>query len=174
MAGPARPPSARRSADGHPDVPSAHPSASRLLDGPGSGGDAGSDVGKALRVWFDRIPDRIRPVLAFAVILGTVFLLTITSVALAPAGSSVAAWWPAAGVSVAALLWMPGRRRWALGAGLFVVSLVGNLIGDRSLGVSLGFALANLAETVVVTVLLIRAGGARSALASMSGLGRFL
>ncbi|MGA8980290.1 MAG: ATP-binding protein, partial [Pedococcus sp.] len=159
----------RRSADGHPDVPPVTPAVSDRVSAPAEVGPGGG-----LRTWFDRMPDRVRTVVTFTVLLGTVFLLTMTSVVLAPAGSSVAAWWPAAGVSVAALLWTQGRQRWVLGAGLFLVSVVGNLIGDRPLPVSLGFALANLAETVVVTVLLIRAGGARSALASMSGLGRFL
>ncbi|WP_406830700.1 ATP-binding protein [Pedococcus sp. KACC 23699] len=122
----------------------------------------------------DQPLDRLPPAVASAALLGIVFLLTISSVLLAPKGSSVAAWWPAGGVSVAALLRARGRHRWGLGTGLFVVSVVGNLIGDRPLGISLGFALANLAETVVVTLLLVRAGGARSALASMAGFGRFL
>ena len=170
MAGASRPSSARRPANGRPDVPRATRAASSHVDAPAAG--VGQDG--TLRVWFDRMPERVRPVVAIAGVLGTVFLLTSTSVVLAPAGSSVAAWWPAAGVSVAGLLWMSGRQRWVLGAGLFAVSVVGNLIGDRPLPVSLGFALANLTETVVVTLLLIRAGGAKSALASMSGLGRFL
>ena len=130
--------------------------------------------GRALRARFDALPAPLRPVVAVTVPLVAVFGLTVASVVLAPTGSSVAAWWPAAGVSVAALLWLRGRQRWALGAGLLLVSVLGNLLGDRTLPVSIGFALANLAETVVVTLLLIRAGGATSALASMAGLGRFL
>ncbi|KQU68813.1 ATP-binding protein [Phycicoccus sp. Root101] len=164
-----RPTPARRAADGHPDVPQGASATVHVREPVVRVGPDG-----ALRTWFDGLPDGVRPVVALTGLLGTVLALTSTSVVLAPSGSSVAAWWPAAGVSVAALLWLRGRQRWVLGAGLFVVSVIGNLLGDRSLPVALGFAAANLAETVVVTVLLVRAGGARTALASMAGLGHFL
>ncbi|HEV7196163.1 MAG TPA: MASE1 domain-containing protein, partial [Pedococcus sp.] len=98
------------------------------------------------------------------------FVLVTTSVILAPSGSRVAAWWPGAGVSVAALLWARGRTRWVMGAALFVVSLAGNVLGGRPLDVSTGFALANTAESVTVTVLVLLAGGAEAVLASMAGL----
>ena len=166
MTGRHRDPLPRRSADGHPRA-----GATRTHTEP-----APSRVGPdgALRAWFEQLPRSTRPVVAIVGVLLTVLALTLTSVVLAPPGSSVAAWWPAAGVSVAALLWMRGRNRWVLGAGLFAVSVLGNLVGDRPLAVSVGFALANLAETVVVTLLLLRSGGARSALSSMAGLGAFL
>ena len=124
--------------------------------------------------WFGTLPAPTRDVLTFALLLGVVFVLMTTSVVLAPAGSHVAAWWPASGLSVVALLLTRGTRRWLMGAGLLAVSVVANLLGDRTLAVSIGYAVSNLLETVVVTLLLVRAGGARSALASMAGLGKFL
>ena len=167
MTGRHRQPLPRRSADGHPRTGTG--SLPQVDQVPARVGPDG-----ALRTWFEQLPSSRQPVLAISAILLAVFVLTMTSVVLSPSGSSVAAWWPAAGVSVAALLWLRGRQRWVLGAGLLLVSVVGNLIGDRPLPVALGFSLSNLAETVVVTVLLVRAGGAKSALGSMAGLGRFL
>ncbi|GAA4728876.1 hypothetical protein GCM10025782_29590 [Pedococcus ginsenosidimutans] len=124
--------------------------------------------------WFAALPGATRDVLTFASLLGGVFALMTTSVVLAPAGSHVAAWWPASGLSVVALLWTRGTRRWLMAAGLLAVSVLANLLGARTLAVSAGYAVSNLLETVVVTLLLLRAGGARSALATMAGLGKFL
>ena len=53
---------------------------------------------------------------------------------------------------------------------LFLVSLGSNVLGGRDLAVSVAYALANTAEALTVTVLVLRAGGPRAVLASMSGL----
>jgi len=126
------------------------------------------------RARFAALPRATRDLLTFGLLLGGVFVLMTTSVVLAPAGSHVAAWWPASGLSVVALLWTRGPRRWVMAAGLLGLSVVANLLGDRTLPVSIGYAVSNLLETLVVTLLLLRAGGARVALASMAGLGKFL
>ncbi|MBD8868525.1 ATP-binding protein [Nocardioides donggukensis] len=79
-----------------------------------------------------------------------VLALGQVSVALAPPGSSVAAWWPAAGVSVALALWTRPGLLWIAVGGIFVFSGAANWLGGRPLDVSAGFALTNAAEAVVV------------------------
>ena len=88
-----------------------------------------------------------------------------TSVGLAPAGSRVAAWWPAAGLSVALVLWARSWWRWVVVALLTLVSLAANVLGGRPLPVASGFALANSAEAVTVALLLLRSGDPRRGLA---------
>jgi two-component system, OmpR family, phosphate regulon sensor histidine kinase PhoR len=123
-----------------------------------------------LRERFHALPAVQARALTAAGFLALALALMTVSVALAPPGAKVAAWWPAAGVSAAAVLWARGRLRWAMAGGVFAVSLAGNVLGGRSLGVSAGFAVANTAEAVTVALLVLRAGGSRAALATMSGL----
>lgn len=91
---------------------------------------------------------------ATALLLVLIFALADVSVALAPAGSDVAAWWPAAGVSVALLLLV--RRSWwpAVLVLMTVVSALGNLVAGRPAAVSACFGVANTVEAVVVVSIL--------------------
>lgn len=120
--------------------------------------------------WYRDLPPRARDILTAGLALLLVLLLMTTSVALAPAGSRVAAWWPAAGLSVALVLRTRSWWRWLVVALLTLVSLAANLLGGRPLPVAAGFALANTAEAVTVALLLVRSGDPRRALASMVGL----
>ena len=120
--------------------------------------------------WYRGLPPRARYALTAGVALALVLVLMTSSVGLAPAGSRVAAWWPAAGLSVALVLWARSWWRWVVVALLTLVSLAANVLGGRPLSVASGFALANSAEAVTVALLLLRSGDPRRALASMVGL----
>lgn len=77
-------------------------------------------------------------------------LLTSTSaVGLAPQGSQVASWWPAAGLATALLLFSPVRRWAVLVVALVVVTGLANVLGGRSVGVSALFGVGNALEAVV-------------------------
>src|SRR5690242_2915755 len=89
-----------------------------------------------LRERFHALPAVQARALTAAGFLGLALALMTVSVPLAPPDAKVAAWWPAAGVSVAAVLWARGRLRWAMAGGVFAVSLAGAVLGGRSLGVS--------------------------------------
>jgi len=97
------------------------------------------------------------------------------SVSLAPPGSSVAAWWPAAGVSAGAVLLAGGpRRRSTVLAGVWVVCLLANLLGGRAPAVALGYSVANTAECAVVVVLMTRLAGQGRSLRTMADFSRVL
>src|SRR4051794_28461934 len=82
--------------------------------------------------------------LALEVVLGQL------SVYFAPPGSSVAAYWPNAGISIIALCIALPRWRPAVLAGIFAVTTLANLLGGRQLDVSFGFAVVNVVEAAVV------------------------
>lgn len=113
-------------------------------------------------------------VAATLVLLG-VLVLGATAVRFAPPGSSVAVWWPAAGLAVAFLLATgPDRRRGAI----FVLGMVAaggaaNLYGGRPPLAAACFGLANAAEAALVWWALTR-GRSRPSLASLEDLGRLL
>ena len=107
---------------------------------------------------------------AFGVV---VLLLGDVAVRLGPKGSQVAPWWPAAGVSVAALAVLY-RRRWWLAAAVLVFSGFGNLWAGRPGMVALGFGLSNAAEALVAAWFLHQRGGWVPRLRSLSDVGRLL
>ena len=97
------------------------------------------------------------------------------SVALAPRGGTVAAWWPAAGVSAGAVLLARGpRRRWVMVGGVWAVCFLANLIGGRAAGAALGYSVANTAECAVVVVLMTELGGPGRSLRTMADFSRLL
>jgi PAS domain S-box-containing protein len=104
-----------------------------------------------------------------------IFVLAATAVSFAPPGSSVAVWWPAAGLAVAFLLATgPNRRRAAIVlAGMVVTSGLANLYGGRPPLAATCFGFANTAEAAVVWWALTR-GSHRPRLASLEDLGRLL
>ena len=84
------------------------------------------------------------------------------AIRLAPAGTHVAAWWPAAGLAVAAGVRAgPHGVRWAV-LTTFLASVVANLLGDRPAEVAALFALANATEVAVVCTLVLRWNPSRS------------
>ena len=98
-----------------------------------------------------------------AALLALVYLAGAGAVQLRPEGSSVATWWPAAGLA-AALLVLGPRRRWGwYAAATTVVVTLANLTGGRDLPVSVLFGLANAAEALVVASV-VRRGRRPSAL----------
>ncbi|WP_161988583.1 ATP-binding protein [Pedococcus bigeumensis] len=113
-------------------------------------------------------------VAATLVLIG-VFVLGATAVRFAPPGSSVAVWWPAAGLGVAFLLATGPDRRRALivVAGVVVFSGAANLYGGRPPFTAACFGVANATEALVVWWLMTR-GGRRPRLASLEDLGRLL
>src|SRR3954470_19978436 len=78
------------------------------------------------------------------------------SVYFAPPGSSVAAYWPNAGISVIALCIALPRWRPAVLGGIFAVTTAANLLGGRHLDISLGFAVVNVVEATVVLWVITR------------------
>lgn len=100
----------------------------------------------------------------------TLFVLSVSAVTFAPAGSSTAVWWPAAGVGVAAACLSRGRLRWLT---LFVIAVgggAGNLVGGRSAALTLVFVAANVGEAALVAHLLARRR--RPELTTLGDLGR--
>lgn len=99
--------------------------------------------------WASRLPTW-----KHALIVSGMLLLTVpvgwASISLSAAGSEVAAWWPAASLTVVAATLSRGRRRLILAAAIVVVGVAANLLAGRPLLVSVGFALANAAEALVV------------------------
>lgn len=112
---------------------------------------------------------------AAAIVLLGVFVLGATAVRFAPPGSSVAVWWPAAGLAVAFLLATgPNRRRAAIVlVGMVVTSGLANLYGGRPPLAATCFGFANTAEAAVVWWAMTR-GSHRPRLASLEDLGRLL
>jgi len=88
--------------------------------------------------------------LAFGLIL---FVLGDVAVRMSSPSSHVAAWWPAAGVSVAVLVrrW---QARWSFALAIVIFSGLGNLAGGRPWYISLGFSLSNAAEALVAAACL--------------------
>jgi integral membrane sensor domain MASE1 len=97
-----------------------------------------------------------------ALLLGAglgIHLLCVGAVALAPEGSLVASWWPAAGLGTGlAVVVGPARRRLVLLA-VLAGSITGNLEGGRAPDIAVLFAVYNVVEVAVTTRLLCRRGG---------------
>ncbi len=105
-------------------------------------------------------------------LLAGTFLCAVTSVLLAPEGSPVAAWWPAAGLSVALLLVSPRRSWWWLTLAVAGVSALANYAGGRAVETALCFGVANAVEAAVVFYWLIRGTPERPSLRTRDGLSR--
>ena len=112
---------------------------------------------------------------AAGLVLVGVFVLGVTAVRFAPPGSSVAVWWPAAGLCVAFLLATgPDVRRPAIVVvGVVVSSGLANFYGGRPPLAALCFGVANASEAALVWALLTR-GRSKPRLASLDDLGRLL
>jgi PAS domain S-box-containing protein len=112
---------------------------------------------------------------AAALVQVGVFVLGATAVRFAPPGSSVAVWWPAAGLAIAFMLASgPDRRRAAVVVlGMVVASGLANLYGGRPPLAATCFGVANATEAAVVWWLMTR-GGRPPRLASLDDLGRLL
>jgi diguanylate cyclase (GGDEF)-like protein/PAS domain S-box-containing protein len=103
-----------------------------------------------------------------------VFGLGLAAVALAPSGSSVAAWWPAAGLAVAVTALAPRRLRWVTVLTVVLASALANVAGGRPPAVSTAFGLSNAAEAAVAAWWLTRHRTGRPGLATMDDLWRLV
>ncbi|MCH1868454.1 PAS domain S-box protein [Nocardioides sp. CFH 31398] len=83
-----------------------------------------------------------------------VFLLTWSSVGLAPAGAPSSSWWPASGYAVVLAFLASRRAATALVALCWPVSTLAIWLGGRTLELSVPFGVAVLAEVAVATVVL--------------------
>ena len=89
-------------------------------------------------------------------LLALVYVCGISAVCFAPASSTVATWWPAAGVAVVLIVLSP-RQWWpALVGGIALASGLANLSGGRSIELSVLFGIANAAEALVAGAFLRR------------------
>lgn len=111
----------------------------------------------------DQDTDRSRaafPWWGWALAVVVIFAASVLGVRLAPPGSEVAIWWPAAGLSVLLVLLVRGRReRAAALVAVFVVTALANAVAGRPVLVSSVFGLANTVEVLVVFAILARLGG---------------
>lgn len=102
--------------------------------------------GFASALWRSSTPVRRGGVVMLVVVAGVV---SFASVMVSPLEATVAAWWPAAGLSVIALLASRGTRLAAAG-GIAAITAAGNVLGGRELLVAVLFGLANATEAWIV------------------------
>lgn len=126
-------------------------------------------MGLTTVVWFARPAVRRTVVVALIVLAGVV---SYYSVELRPAGAAVAAWWPAAGIGVAALLASRGTRVLPA-AGILIAAMAANALAGREWGLTVGYGIANALEVWVVAWILTR-GGPVARLDGVSDIARFL
>jgi PAS domain S-box-containing protein len=133
--------------------------------GVGDAGPSGGDGWTRTRGW----------TLSAALVLLGVLVLGGVAVRFAPPGSSVAVWWPPAGLAAAFVLATgPDRRRAAVVVvGVVVASGLANWYGGRPPLTAAFFGVANASETAVIWALMTR-GGRRPSLAALEDLGRLL
>jgi len=109
---------------------------------------------------------------ALSVILAVSFALGFVAIFVTLPGSEVAAWWPAAGVSVIAVLAARGPR-WRIALAVWAVGIASNYVAGRPLAISVCFGFANALEAwIVATVIEGDDGGRR--IDSLGSIGRFL
>lgn len=106
-------------------------------------------------------------------LLAAVYVASAVAVTFAPEHGAVAAWWPAAGLSIALVTLMP-RRRWPLVVtAILVACALANLSGGRDLDVAVVFGVGDAAEALLAGALL-RRGDRPPVLASFEDLGRII
>ena len=91
----------------------------------------------------------LSPTAVAAVVLAGVYLAGAGAAYFRPDGSTVAFWWPAAGLSVALVATMPRSWAPALAAAVAVVSAAANLTGGQPLGLSAAYGVGNALEALV-------------------------
>jgi two-component system phosphate regulon sensor histidine kinase PhoR len=90
---------------------------------------------------------------ALVLLLALVFIASVVSVELRLTGAATAPWWPAAGISVLAVLSARGRG-FAVAALIMLVTTLANLVVGTLWWVSIGFGIANAAEAWVVPAIM--------------------
>lgn len=113
-----------------------------------------------------------RRALAVAGILALEVFTGWFSVALAPEGARISAYWPNAGLTVVALCLAERRWRPWVVAAVLPVSMAANLLGGREWDTALGLGLVNIAEPVAVMLLLTSGGRDRPRLMNLEDFAR--
>lgn len=107
-----------------------------------------------------------------ASLLGLTYLLGTAAVVLTPPSSQTAAWWPAAGTGVVAVL-CARKRPWAVALLVGLITVGSNYAAGRPLAVSACFGVANSVEAWLVSAILARSTAA-PALRRMSDVARLV
>jgi PAS domain S-box-containing protein len=108
----------------------------------------------------DRLRLDSRSLLVAALVV-VAYVAGVGALSISRDSGSSAAWWPAAGVGVVAVLFAP-RRQWpGVFAGLALAFALANLTMGRTLLVSALLGTADVAETIVVAALVVRYIGPR-------------
>ena len=102
------------------------------------------------------------------------FLAARLGLALLTKPDGVAVFWPAAGVSAGLLIALGPRARWAVVIGAMVATIGANLLGDRSFGSALVFAVCNAGEALIIATLIERYFGSPFSLDRLSHVIGFL
>lgn len=111
---------------------------------------------------------------AAGVLLALAYVAGLNAVAFAPQADSVAAWWPAAGLSVGLLVVQP-RTRWpVLAVAIVVVTGLASITAGRDVGVTALFSVGNAAEALVAASILRRGSDRAPVLDSSDVLVRLL
>jgi PAS domain S-box-containing protein len=100
-------------------------------------------------------------------LLGAVFGAGVVAIVSAPDGSTIAIWWPAAGIAVTLLALTPRAWWWWLVPGLVAVTAAANYLQDRPLDLAVWLGVANAAEAMVAATVLCRRGGTLPELAGL-------
>jgi diguanylate cyclase (GGDEF)-like protein len=123
------------------------------------------------RRWGDRLADAPGPVLL--VVVGLTYLAVSQVVMLRADPTTGASLWPAAGLTLGALMLVPtGRWGWVLGA-VALAELATDLAWGYPVGAGLGWALSSLAGPLLAAFLLRRVGNVRGELAPVRPLLQF-
>lgn len=102
----------------------------------------------------ERLGDPTRPTALAALALAATLGAGLLGIAITEHAQVTAAWWPAAGVGVVAMLLLPVRTWTAMLLALTATYLLANLLGGRGLDASALLALSDSAETLLVAVAL--------------------
>src|ERR1700688_778408 len=94
---------------------------------------------------------------ALAVAVGIAYFLSARlSLALLTKPDGVAVFWPAAGVAAGLLIALGPRARWPVVIGAMAATICANLLGDRSVGSAVVFAVCNAGEALIIAALIDR------------------
>ncbi|MEV7528948.1 sensor histidine kinase [Agrococcus sediminis] len=102
----------------------------------------------------ERAPRRVPPWWTWPIAAAVIFAAALAGVLFAPVGTTVAVWWPAAGLSVLFAILQPASRLPAAVLLVLAVTMTANLVAGRPPALSIGFGIANAAEVAVVSALL--------------------
>ncbi len=107
----------------------------------------------------ERLADLPEALVGSPAAMGLVLLVTAAlAVRVTPVGAGVAVCWPGVAAAVGAVATSTGRRRRTIVVVIAVAALLGNVLGGRPPVPSLAFAVAAVAEAVVIGVWVSRSG----------------